>query len=75
MNKTAILRHQSTNKLYRHNQGDNYTNLHSGKSGDIPPEQAQRIFKINVEATALFNEYPALEHMVKRLKLICGDNF
>lgn len=67
---TAILRHQTTNTLYRHEQGNVYTNLSTGKSGEISPEQAQRIFKINIEATAIFNEYPIVEEMVKRLELV-----
>lgn len=70
----AIVRHVSTNKLYRYNGNNNYTNLHSGNSGEIPPEQAQKIFKINVEATYLCNEYPLVEELITKLKLVCDKN-
>ena len=67
----AIVRHINTNKLYRYNGDNNYTNLHSGNSGEIPPEQAQKMFRINLEFTEILNQYPLVEEMITRLKLVC----
>lgn len=72
MSDFAIVRHTKTNRLYKYHGNDSYTNLFTGAKGIIPPEQAQRIFKINLEATAILNEYPMVEEMIRRLKLVDG---
>jgi hypothetical protein len=66
----AIVRHIKTNRLYRYHGKDLYTNLYSGVTGEIKPEDAKRMFRINLEATQLFEEYPIVEEMVRKLKLV-----
>lgn len=68
-NQTAVLRNVQNSDLYRHLQGDTYRNLRTGAEGEIAPEIAQRILKINVAATLMFNKHPHLEGFVERLKL------
>lgn len=65
----AIVRHVKTNKFYRYLGNNQYTNLFTGVTGEVLPEHAQRIFKINLDATEIFNEYPILDQLVARLKL------
>jgi hypothetical protein len=67
---TAICRHIKTNKLYAYHGNDSYTNLHSGTSGIIKPEDAQRMFVINLEMTQLIAENPMIEEMITKLKLV-----
>jgi hypothetical protein len=66
----AICRHITTNMLFRYLGNNVYENLYTGATGEIKPDHAQSIFKINLEATAIFNEYPMVEELVKRLKLV-----
>lgn len=65
----AIVRNIKTNDLYRYIGNDQYTNIRTGVTGEIKPELAQKIFKINAEATDIFNEYPQIEEMINKLGL------
>lgn len=65
----AIVRNIQTNDLYRYHGNDEYTNIRTGKRGNINPELAQKIFKINLEATEICETYPAVEEMIKKLNL------
>ena len=53
-----------------HNGGNEYTNLRTGVSGTVSDEAAQKTFSINLEATAIVNEFPLVGEMIKRLNLI-----
>ncbi len=66
---TAIVRHKTTNTLYRHIENDRYRNLSTGVEGEVPPEIAKKIFTINIDATALLNEQPNIEKLIKALNL------
>lgn len=65
----AIVRNTQTNILYRYLGNNQYRNLCSGVEGEIKEELARKIFKINVEATALCEEFPLIEKMIMSLKL------
>lgn len=65
----AIVRNIQTNDLYRYHGRDEYTNIRTGKRGEIKPELAARIFKINLEATEICETYPLVERMIKELNL------
>lgn len=66
---TAIVRHKTTNILYRHLEGDKYRNLSTGAEGEVNSEIAQKIFAINLDATALLNENPNIEVLIKSIGL------
>jgi hypothetical protein len=66
----TIVRNIQNSTFYKHLHGNYYVNLKTGVSGEIPEEVAKKIFKINLEATVIFSEYPMVEEMVKRLGLI-----
>jgi hypothetical protein len=66
---TPILRHIKTNTLYRHIENDRYRNLSTGVEGEVPPEIAQKIFAISLDATVLLNEFPNIEKLIKGLNL------
>lgn len=67
----AVVRHINTNRLYKYHGNDEYTNLFTGVRGRIPPEQAQRMFKINLEFTEILNQYPLILELITKLKLVC----
>lgn len=65
----AVVRNIQTNDLYRYHGNNEYTNIRTGKRGEIKEELAQKIFKINLEATELFEEYPEIENLINKLNL------
>lgn len=67
----AVVRHINTNRLYKYHGNDEYTNLFTGVRGKITPEQAQNIFKISLEFTDILHQYPLVEEMIIKLKLVC----
>ncbi len=66
----AIVRHTKSNALYVAHGENEYTNLQTGVRGKIPPATARNCFVISLAATALFGEYPLVEEMVMRLKMV-----
>lgn len=65
----SICRNIQNNDLYRYLGNDVYQNLRTGNTGKIEPEMAQKVLKINLEATELINENPILEDLIKSLNL------
>lgn len=50
--------------------GENkYQNLHTGIEGIVEEEKAREIFLVNAQASVIFDQYPAIEKLVKKLKL------
>lgn len=64
-----ICRNIQNNDLYRFLGGNRFRNLRTGKEGEVSDELAKSTLKINLEATALINENPLLEEIIKRLNL------
>ncbi len=64
-----IVRHKTTNALYSTLDGKIYKNLVSEVEGNVAEEIAQKIFAISLDATALINEYPVLETLIKKINL------
>ena len=65
----AIVRNIQNNDLYRYLGNDVYFNIRTGGRGKIEPEMAEKMLKINLEATELCNEYPMIEELINALKL------
>lgn len=65
----AIVRNIENNDLYRYLGGNKFRNIRTGNEGAVTDEQAQKIFKINIEATEILNEYPEVENLIKTLNL------
>jgi hypothetical protein len=66
---TAVLRNIQNNDLYRHLENNVFRNIRTGQEGTMSDEMAQKVFKINVEATEICNEYPLVEEFIKALNL------
>lgn len=65
----AIVRHIRSNMLYRYLGENKYRNLTTLQEGEVPEEKAREIFKINIEATSIINEYPEVENLINKLQL------
>lgn len=70
LHSKPVVRNKRTGDAYFYNGENNFTNIRTGVSGAVSDEAAQKTFSINLEATALFNEFPLLEEFTKRLQLI-----
>ena len=66
----AVVRNIQNNQLYKYIGGNTFINIITGKEGEVPDEVAQKIFKINIEATEILNECPEVENLIKALQLI-----
>ena len=66
----AIVRNLLNGQYYRYHGNDVYENIITGVKGRISQKSAAQNLKISIEETAIFNEYPIVEDMVKRLKLV-----
>lgn len=69
-----VVRNIRTNDLYFYEGGNFFTNIRSGISGKVSDEAAKKTFSINLECTILFNEYPIITEMIKRLDLTFDNN-
>lgn len=65
----CIVRNVQNNQLYRYLGDNKFRNIVTGKEGLVEDEKAREVFKINVEATAILNEYPLVEDLIEKLKL------
>jgi len=64
-----VVRNIGTNDLYFYNGENNFENIRTGKSGVVDDEAARKVFKMNVEATEIINEYPEVGNLIKTLNL------
>ena len=65
----AIVRNIQNGDLYRFFGGNTYMNLRTGVKGEMPPDIAQQVLKINLEATEIINKFPIVEDLIKTLNL------
>lgn len=70
----AIVRNIQNNELYLYLGDNKFRNLNTGKEGVIDDEMAQKVFRINLDATAVWYANPLFEEMVKRLNLKFDNN-
>lgn len=64
-----IVRNIQNCDLYEFLGGDKFRNLRTAKEGSVDETKAKEIFKFNIEATELINEYPIVETMINQLQL------
>ncbi len=65
----AIVRNIQNDDLYRYLGENKFVNLRTGNEGVVDDEKAREIFKINLDATGILNEYPEVENLIKALNL------
>lgn len=65
----SVLRNIKTNDIYLHISDNKFRNLRTGVEGEIPDQTLTNIFRLNMEATILINEYPLIENLINSLNL------
>lgn len=65
----AVVRNIQNNDLYVYEGNDVYRNMRTQVRGNVPPEVAEKIFKINVEVTGMWSKYPLIEDLIHKLNL------
>ena len=65
----AVVRNIQNDDLYRYLGENRFVNLRTGNEGVVDDEKAREIFKINLDATGILNEYPEVENLIKALNL------
>lgn len=64
-----IVRNIQNNCLYSFLGGNTFLNLQTGKKGEVDEEKAKEVFRFNIEATEMINEYPIIELMIREIGL------
>lgn len=64
-----IVRNINNDFLYKYLGENKFLNIQSGAVGTVTDEAARKTFKINVEATVLFNDFPIIEQLINKLNL------
>lgn len=65
----AIVRKISNDVPYRYLGNNRYRNLITGVEGEVSEEIANKVFKINLDATYFCENYPQVELLIKKLGL------
>lgn len=68
-NFKAVVRNVQNNDLYVYLGEDKYRNIRTQKEGHVPPGTAEKILKINAEATFFINNCSTFEELITRLNL------
>lgn len=64
-----VVRNIQNNDLYFYEGENVFVNIRTGKSGVVGGDAAAKVFKMNIEATTMINEFPIIETMIKKLNL------
>lgn len=65
----AICRNIENGDLYRYFGENKFKNIRTGKEGVVSDEVAKKVFRINLEATEMLNEFPEIENLIHALDL------
>lgn len=64
-----VVRNIQNGDLYFYLGENKFSNIRTGNDGIVDDESARKVFRINIEATEIINEYPVVCEMIKRLNL------
>ena len=70
----VVLRNIQNNQLYGHLGDNKYINLMTGVEGEVQPDLAKKIFKINLQATKIVYDFPVIQTLISELKLTIDIN-
>jgi len=70
----GIVRNIQNNDAYEYLGNNVFQNLRTLKSGQVDEETARKIFRINLDATELINEYPMIKELINKLNLKFDKN-
>lgn len=69
-----VVRNIQNNDLYFYEGESVFRNIRTNKTGKVDDETAKRVFKINIEATQIINEFPNIEMLIIKLNLKLEKN-
>ncbi len=72
---TAIVRNVQNDDLYQYLGDNRFKNLRTLKEGKVTDEVAQKIFKINMDATIILSKYPNVYGLINKLGLKIENNY
>lgn len=64
-----IVRNIGNNQLYKYLGNDVFENIVTGKSGTVGEDKASSVFRFNVEATLICDEFPEVLNLIKNVGL------
>jgi len=70
----VVLRNIQNNQLYGHLGGNKYINIMTGAEGEVSEDMAKKIFKINLQATKMLNDFPVIQTLITELGLTIDIN-
>jgi len=65
----AVVRNIENNDLYQYLGENKYRNLRTNVEGIVPENLAQRIFRVNLEATYFLHNSPGFSELINKLNL------
>ena len=74
MEDFAIVRNVQNNQFYMYLGNNKYRNMVTDMEGEIEPEKAQKVFKINLSLTQMCHEFPMIIQLIKQLGLKADTN-
>lgn len=69
-----ICRNIQNNDAYEYCGENKFKNVRTGKEGVVDDEMARKVFRFNVDATNLINDFPLVENLIKSLNLKFDNN-
>lgn len=70
----VVLRNIQNNQLYGHLGGNKYINIMTGVEGEVSEDMAKKIFKINLQATKMLNDFPVIQTLISKIGLTIDIN-
>jgi len=70
----VVFRNIQNNQLYGHIGGNKYMNLVTGVEGEVSDEVAKKIFKINLQATKIIEDFPVIKKLISEIGLTIDNN-
>ena len=64
-----VVRNIQTNDFYIYLGENKFQNIRTKAEGEVPTDKASTLFRINIDATKLFNEFPLVNDLVNKLNL------
>jgi hypothetical protein len=69
-----VVRNVQTNDFYTYLGDNKFQNIRTKAEGEVPADKASTLFRINIDATKMFNEFPLVNDLVNKLNLTFDNN-
>lgn len=69
-----VVRNVQTNDFYTYLGENKFQNIRTKAEGEVPADKASTLFRINIDATKMLNEFPLVNDLVNKLNLTFDNN-